>query len=216
MTYPVDRNESILRQPPSPEVDAYWDRISSLGMMPIGAEQIKALDKDPSTVMKAPADWDMGNDAYLVQLDGLHLLHCLNSMRKNLHYNYPIYHPHGHSAAYLPHLSHCQEALAHWLMCQPSLDLIKFDWVERHSRPFPDFDITRKCIDFEGLLAWQEEHRIQDDWLLEHWKTMEMPDDVLPRKSPVLNDEEKSSGEWVSLWESYQGKGMPQSPANDE
>lgn len=208
-TYPMVANESILRQPPSPEVDAYWSRISDLGMMPITEKQVRdGLGKDPSTVVKAPEAWDMGDDAYLVQLDGLHLLHCLNSMRQSLHYNFPYYYKNGQPAAYVAHLSHCQEALARWLMCHPSMDLIKFDWVEDHSRPFPDFDITRKCMDFEGLLAWQERHRLPEAWLQAHWQAIDRPRGVVPQKSPILNEEARL-GEWTSLQDAYKGQGMP-------
>ncbi|OAA55479.1 hypothetical protein ISF_07990 [Cordyceps fumosorosea ARSEF 2679] len=209
LTYPIEHNAAVLRQPPSPEVDAYWERISDTGVMPVGAAQIRGLGKDPSTVVKVAPDWNLSlDDAYLMQLDYLHLLHCLSSMRKSLHYNYPHYHPDGHPPAYVAHLSHCQEALAHWLMCRPSVDLIKFDWVENHSRPFPDFDIARKCIDFEALLEWQEEHRLPDKWLLEKWKTMDRPDEVIPRRSPVLNDESKAA-QAVSFQDSFKAPGMP-------
>lgn len=208
VTYPVAWNESILRQPPSPEVDAYWDHISDIGMMPMSENHIRGLGKDPSTVMKAPSDWQLGDDAYLVQLDGLHLLHCLNSMRRSLHYNYAYYYKRGHSSSYMAHLSHCQEALAHWLMCHPSMDLIKFDWVENHSRPFPDFDISRKCMNFEGLLEWQEKHRLPEKWLQPNWQTMEKPKELVPKKSPILNEESKV-GDWVSLRDSFRAAGMP-------
>ncbi|KAL7790294.1 hypothetical protein V8C37DRAFT_417510 [Trichoderma ceciliae] len=195
ITRPISSSESIFRQDPSPIVDEAWDRVADLGVIPLTAQQVLRLNKDPNTVVKAPDDWKVGENAHLGQIDGIHLLHCLNSMRKILHYNFPYYYPRGHSTAYHAHLSHCQEALAQWLMCQPSLELITFNWVERHKSPFPDFDITRKCWDFRELLAWQDEHRIQS-LNSEMWKGLRIPNDTMPNPSPVLN-EETADQSWV-------------------
>jgi len=188
VTTPLWSKDSIFRQPPSDEVDAAWARIADLGVLVLHASDIESLGKDASTVVQAPASWGLGSDAYLGQLDGIHLLHCLNSMRKSLYHNYQYYHPNGTSAAYLTHLGHCQEALTKYLMCQPSLELITFNWVKHQVQPFPDFDITRKCWDFERLVEWQDEHRVQSI-NLEVWKELRRPDGVVPLRSPVLNEE---------------------------
>ncbi|KAH8671580.1 hypothetical protein BX600DRAFT_510245 [Xylariales sp. PMI_506] len=188
ISYPTASNKSIYRQDPSPEVDAAWDRIADLGVIPLTRDQVKGLGKDPSTVLTAPADWGLEDESYLGQLDGIHLLHCLNSMRKSLYYNYDYYFPHGHSYAYRVHLSHCQEALTQWLMCQPSLEIIVFEWIEKHEKPFPDFDITRKCWDFEQLLEWQDAKRALSVNSAT-WNALRIPDDVVPGPSPVLNNE---------------------------
>lgn len=130
----------------------------------------------------------MGNNAYLAQFDGVHLLHCLNSLRQSMHYNFPYYHPNGLEPAYASHLAHCQEALAKWLMCQPSMELITYNWVERHQSPFPDFDVTRKCWDYERLLEWQGQHTVRtinDDM----WKALRPPKGLKLMKSPILNEE---------------------------
>ncbi|KND86455.1 hypothetical protein TOPH_08925 [Tolypocladium ophioglossoides CBS 100239] len=195
-THPITSNESVFRQEPSSTVEAPWDRVADLGVITLTHEQVVRLGKNPSTVVKAPADWGVGDDAYLGQIDGIHLLHFLGSMSKSLYYNYPHYHPRGHSAAYRVHLSHCQEALAQWPMCQPSLELITFNWVEKHEAPFPDFDITRKCWDFEQLLAWQDEHRVQSiNGVM--WKALRIPDGAVPNPSPLLN-EETLNQTWVN------------------
>jgi hypothetical protein len=187
-THPIDSDESVFRQDPSDAVDTAWDRVADLGVIPLTYGQVTGLRKDPSSVLKAPPEWHVGDDTYLGQLDGVHLLHCLNSMRKSLHHNFPHYHPNGVSAAYRAHLSHCQESLAKWLMCQPSLELITFAWVAKHAKPFPDFDITRKCWDFDQLLAWQDKYRLQSV-NSEVWNALRMPEEVVPRPSPLLNEE---------------------------
>ncbi|KAH6606190.1 tat pathway signal sequence [Trichoderma cornu-damae] len=79
ITRPITSPESVFRQDPSPIVGEAWDRVSDLGVIPLTAKQVLKLGKDPDTVVKAPADWDAGENAYLGQIDGIHLLHCLTS-----------------------------------------------------------------------------------------------------------------------------------------
>jgi Mycotoxin biosynthesis protein UstYa len=45
-------------------------------------------------------------------------------------------------------------------MCQPSVEIITYNWVERQDHRFPDFDIWRKSRAFEELPRWQEERRV--------------------------------------------------------
>jgi len=188
VTGPLDSEESVFRQPPSDDVEAAWARIADLGVLVLKRSDVERLGKNTSTVVQAPASWGMGSDAYLGQLDGVHLLHCLDSMRKSLHHNYAHYHPDGTTAAYPVHLGHCQEALARYLACQPSLELITFNWVEHQAGPFPDFDITRKCWNFNRLLEWQDEHRVQS---INNavWKALRKPDGLVLIGSPILNEE---------------------------
>jgi hypothetical protein len=185
ITHPISSKESIFRQPPSDEVDAAWDRITDIGVLVLSAEDVTQMGKDPSNVVKAPESWGQGSDAHLAHLDGIHLLHCLNSMRQSLHSNFDRYHPNGISKVYASHLSHCQEALVKHLMCQPSVELITYNWVERQDHPFPDFDNTRKCWDFEQLLDWQEQHRVQT-MSQEKWKVLRKPVNVTPLPVPLL------------------------------
>lgn len=188
VTAPIWSNDSIFRQDPSSAVDTAWDRVADLAVIPLTRDEVLELGKSPSSALTAPSVWGVGDETYLGQIDGVHLLHCLNAMRKSLHYNFAYYYPQGHSAAYRAHLSHCQEALAQWLMCQPSIELITFNWVDKHKTPFPDFDITRKCWDFERLLAWQDERRVQSVNSAT-WKALRKPVDVVAKSSPLLNDE---------------------------
>jgi mycotoxin biosynthesis protein UstYa len=93
--------------------------------------------------------------------------------------------PTGINHVYHSHLSHCQEALAKALMCQPSVEMITYNWVEHQRLPFPDFDITRKCWDFEQLLQWQLENRVES-MTQERWKALRKPDDITPLPFPLL------------------------------
>ena len=181
----MDSPDSIFRQDPSDDVDAAWERAHKIGVLPISSEDVRRLGKDPSTVVQPPASWNLGPDTHLAHLDGLHLIHCLNALRKSLHQNFNRYYPNGMPAAHHPHLSHCQEALAKHLMCQPSQELITYSWAQGVDHPFPDFDITRKCYNFEQLLEWQEEHQIQD-MSRQKWEELRRPEDAMLLPTPIL------------------------------
>ena len=70
-------------------------------------------------------------------------------------------------------------------MCQPSLELITYAWADGREKPFPDFDITRKCYDFEALLEWQEEHQVEG-MSQEMWDQLEKPGKGEKLPVPIL------------------------------
>jgi hypothetical protein len=88
--------DHIYRLPPSPEVDAAWDRITDIGMYPISREDIVKIQKNPDISIIPPEFWGMGNDEhgepnYFMEIDVFHQLHCLNALRKGLIHNYDYY-----------------------------------------------------------------------------------------------------------------------------
>ncbi|OAA60805.1 hypothetical protein ISF_05844 [Cordyceps fumosorosea ARSEF 2679] len=191
VTEPLNSDGAVFRQDPSPRVDAAWGKFADMGVIGLTAAQVAALGKDPALTVKAPPDWGLGNETYLAQLDAVHLAHCLNSMRRSLHFNFAHYHPRGVHAVYATHLAHCQEALARWLACQPSMELLTFNWVEGHKGPFPDFEVTRKCWDYDRLLEWQDEHRVQTIGTAA-WAAMSAPEGAKRRPSSILHEESLS------------------------
>lgn len=64
--------ESIYLQPPSPEVDAAWKRISSLDPVAITADEVLALEKDPSTAVKFPESLGLGPEAFVAGPNAMH------------------------------------------------------------------------------------------------------------------------------------------------
>ncbi|KAI0416090.1 hypothetical protein F5X98DRAFT_388366 [Xylaria grammica] len=192
---PLESNESVWRQSPSDAVDLAWERVTDVGMLEITREQLLKLGKDPSSSVHAAPEWsgrdegsEDGDERYLAIIDGVHLMHCLNSMRKSLYHNYHYYFPNGYPPSYGAHLSHCQEMIADWLMCQPSIEFVSFGWYERRDPPFPDFDITHKCVDYEQILEWQNQHRIKGLTKL-MFDALRPEDGVTRRTSTVMYDE---------------------------
>ncbi|KAK0620810.1 hypothetical protein B0T14DRAFT_431761 [Immersiella caudata] len=156
-------NTSIWRMPPSPEVDAAWDRISAEDMqiVTVSAEDVRRSGKDPSICVKAPESWGLGNDAYIAQVEVFHQIHCLNELRKEMHPDY--YQSSPPTELHLAHRAHCIHMLLQALMCSADVGIITHNWVhdERYSEPktraFPDFGANKMCRNFDAVMDWLRE-----------------------------------------------------------
>lgn len=179
--------ESVYRQPPSPEVDAAWDRLADIGTHIISSDDVLRLGKDPAKAVRVPDTWGYGPDAHIATLDGIHLVHCLNSIRKSLHINFEYYHKEPLRPEYSPHLTHCVEAVLQHLMCKPSMELLTQNWIERQYAPFPDFAINKKCWDYEAILSWKEQHRVLD--IEERFDELRPPNGTVAEPLPPLVSE---------------------------
>ncbi|KAK1751259.1 hypothetical protein QBC47DRAFT_351277 [Echria macrotheca] len=155
---------SIYRQPPSPEVDAAWSRIQTREPIPISRADVIRLNKDPSIAAKFPPSWGYGEEAFVGKIDVFHQIHCLNTLRMNLHTNYEYYHGDkipGRLAEL--HVGHCLNTLLENLMCTGNVDIYTSFWMDAQLQPFSDFNMDHKCRDFDAILAWQEKHAVPLD-----------------------------------------------------
>ncbi|KAI1201514.1 hypothetical protein F5X97DRAFT_331253 [Nemania serpens] len=152
----ADEDDSIWRKPPSPEVDAAWDRVARLGYHAVTSADVVALGKDPEMTVRAPAEWGLGEDAHIIQLDVTHQIHCLNAVRKAM---YPEYYP-VRKLMKDVHPQHCLHVLLQNLMCDASVDVMTYNWMETQHNPFPDMSINKKCRDYDAVLKWHEEHLV--------------------------------------------------------
>ncbi|KAG5912832.1 hypothetical protein E4U53_005132 [Claviceps sorghi] len=161
-------NSSIWRQPPSPEVDAAWDYISTEGyeVITITASDVLKSGKNPATTIRAPPSWARGKDAYVAQIEVFHQIHCLNELRKEMYYDY--YYQTPPDELHRSHKSHCLHMLLQSLMCTADVGVVTHNWVhnehvpEPKTRLMPDFNVVKKCADFDGLLAWARGAAVQD------------------------------------------------------
>ncbi|KAM7184700.1 protein of unknown function (DUF3328) domain containing protein [Naviculisporaceae sp. PSN 640] len=157
-------NTSIWRMPPSPEVDAAWDYLSAEDMqiITVSASDIHLSGKDPAISVKAPESWGLGSDAYIAQVEVFHQIHCLNELRKDIHYTY-YYGEKKPTELHLAHRGHCIHMLLQVLMCNADVGIITHNWVrdERYDGPkiraFPDFSVQKTCRDFDGIMEWLRE-----------------------------------------------------------
>ncbi|KAL5384255.1 hypothetical protein DPSP01_005399 [Paraphaeosphaeria sporulosa] len=131
-----------------------------------------------------------GSTKYFAELDSQHLLHCLNTVRKYSHYSHYFYPKWGDEsnmpALAVAHRSHCIGILLDALTCQPSLNLLHFNWMETQENPFPDFGINRKCVDHSAVLEWQDRVGIREDLVVD--AKIERPEDakVIPALPQLL------------------------------
>lgn len=170
----------IFRQPPSPEVDAAWDRLANVRPIPITRKDVILLGKDPDQASKFPESFGFGRDAYIGRLDVFHVIHCLDQVRREAdfehYYGKHWGNPGNASELHKIHLSHCFHILLQNLMCAPNLDIYTHFWADAQPNAFPDFNVNHKCIDFEQLLKWQEEHSVPVD----DFGAIRRPDDYKP------------------------------------
>jgi Mycotoxin biosynthesis protein UstYa len=177
----LNTHDSIYRRSPSPEVDAAWERLANIDATFISGADVLALGKDVSKVAKYPDDFGLGPDAYVAELDVMHLIHCLNALRRDVYFShyfgskYPDGQP---SELHRVHSDHCIYVLLQNLMCNANVDVITLDWVEGQKHPFPDFSINHKCINFDSILQWQEEHAVDRTKFL----AIQKPDDHTPMR----------------------------------
>ncbi|EXJ76119.1 uncharacterized protein A1O5_00627 [Cladophialophora psammophila CBS 110553] len=181
----VDIDHSIFRQPPSPAVDAAWNNLSNKNTIWVSSSDIIRMGKDPKTVAKFPESFNLGPDAYAAELDSLHRIHCLNSLRKEIYYDYYFRDRFGDGkppALHQAHTEHCLYVLLQHLMCDASTDIVTREWVEGQILPYPDFSINRKCNNFDALMTWYESRIVPND----QFRAMVMPEDFTPK--PVSDE----------------------------
>jgi len=186
----TDEANSIYIKPPSPEVDAAWDNLSleGLEMATVTADQARALGHDLNMIAKVPESWGLGPDRYFAQIQVFHLIHCLDEMRKQMHYDYyhkamfgdnPPQDVHNHKA-------HCIHVLLENLVCQASSSIIVHNWRKTFHVPYADFHPQRQCRNFDALWEAGRDAAIPD--YRPKWRKLQIPSGatVLPAPTPRL------------------------------
>ncbi|KAG1813502.1 uncharacterized protein BJ212DRAFT_1365326, partial [Suillus subaureus] len=152
---------SIYRGPPSPEINAAWDRIS-LDARPVRMtlEQLLRTGEKPSPSMARYPDEHGGG--YMASVEVIHQLHCLDMIRRASwgEQDNSTSHEFKDSPEVFRriHLDHCIEMLRQNLMCRGDVTMLTYDWVKGLDRPLPDFNTPHRCRNFEKILNWVDEH----------------------------------------------------------
>jgi len=169
-------NPLIGRMEPSPATDALWQDFEIQPSVVLSREQIIKMGKDPEKTAKYPdEDFGFGNEAYMAGMDIFHQLHCFDSIRKEAFKDYYFdgekYHMEGygpnfgkpkrqHTEIWWLHLRHCTDIIVQALMCNANTDLYTLTWLETQQRPFPDFSVNKKCVDWDAIIRWRDEHKL--------------------------------------------------------
>ncbi|CAK7568010.1 MAG: hypothetical protein SEPTF4163_005988 [Sporothrix epigloea] len=153
--------ETVYRRPAAPEVDAAWEALGvnyRAGVIPAAAGPRSGLT--PDHVQRA----DRYGGGFLVNVEGMHHLHCLNLVRQSLYYNYPYYKDMGKHAfqnsddILQKHVSHCIDILRQVLMCNFDTGVLGQVWYDPASpSAFPDFHTTHVCKNYDALRQWAEQ-----------------------------------------------------------
>ncbi|KAH7033608.1 uncharacterized protein B0I36DRAFT_321752 [Microdochium trichocladiopsis] len=123
--------EDIYRQPASPEVDEAW---TALG-----------VDARPGIISKAegfasglgPGHVQVSEKyggGFIVNVEAMHHLHCLNLLRQSLYFNYPYYKKLGQGAfvngddIVQLHVTHCLDTVRQVLMCNADTGILGQVW----------------------------------------------------------------------------------------
>ncbi|KAK3934703.1 hypothetical protein QBC46DRAFT_223217, partial [Diplogelasinospora grovesii] len=165
-------SSSVWRALPSPEVDLAWSRISTRSPIAISRSDLLKLGKDPADAARfSPSFGFKEGEDYIAKVDVFHQIHCLNMLRMNLDQNYDYYHSKnersvgGEGFGEL-HVTHCLQTLLENLMCTGNVDVYTHTWVDAQKLPYAEFGIQKKCRDFDAILAWQEEHSVSMERVL--------------------------------------------------
>jgi hypothetical protein len=159
----LDVDHDIFRQSPSSAVDAAWDELTMHGIAYVSREDVIKMGWDVEVVAKLAPELNVGPDAYAVETDIIHKIHCLNMVRKDLYFDYywgEMYPDGKPSERHQLHTNHCLYILLQSLMCDANTDLIPQVWMEDYPWPIPNFNINRKCGNLEAVREWERTHRV--------------------------------------------------------
>ncbi|EHK21595.1 uncharacterized protein TRIVIDRAFT_152199 [Trichoderma virens Gv29-8] len=151
-------NEDIYRKVGSPEVDRAWEDLGSdyrAGI--ISYEDGLASGLDASFVQRA----EKYGGGFIVNVEGMHHLHCLNLVRKALYFNYERYKELGEHAFVNDefilrlHVTHCLDTIRQVLMCNVDTGVLGQVWVDpKQPTAFPDFRTKHVCKNYDDIREW--------------------------------------------------------------
>ncbi|EGR52961.1 uncharacterized protein TRIREDRAFT_53824 [Trichoderma reesei QM6a] len=152
--------ENIYRNVGSAEVDKAWEDLGSgyrAGV--ISYKDGIASGLDPSFVQRA----EKYGGGFIVNVEGMHHLHCLNLVRKALYFNYDYYKELGEHAFVNEefilrlHITHCLDTLRQVLMCNVDTGVLGQVWVDtKEPTAFPVFSTKHVCKNYDDIRKWAE------------------------------------------------------------
>ncbi|KAI5456529.1 hypothetical protein BGZ63DRAFT_395695 [Mariannaea sp. PMI_226] len=153
-------DENVFRKNASKEVDAAWE---SLGVDyragVISYEDGLKSGLDDSFVQRN----EKYGGGFIVNVEGMHHLHCLNLLRKSLYFNYPYYKKLGAHAfknddrILQLHVTHCLDTIRQVLMCNVDTGVLGQVWADPDEpTAFPDFNTRHMCKNYDDVRKWAE------------------------------------------------------------
>ncbi|KAF0319787.1 hypothetical protein GQ607_013038 [Colletotrichum asianum] len=160
------RQTNKWRGPPgnhSNAVDVAWHEIElGAGGIWVSEEEVNLLNMTDSAELPFHKIPEEKGGGYLAMLEVFHLLHCLNSLRMGLFYNYEHYKFLDEGVPdenIYTHYDHCIDMLRMNLMCYADVTPALF--VDPLSNPLrrdalPNWSSMHTCRDFDAILEWNK------------------------------------------------------------
>ncbi|TDZ54060.1 Cyclochlorotine biosynthesis protein O [Colletotrichum trifolii] len=153
---------SPFRGKPTPEVEEAWIRLWRVPPIRFPEDKLPALNKMPADKYEhVPESLGGGVKGFL---NVFHQLHCLNLVRQ---YTYREDYDYSNVTAFRApaelvrgHIDHCIETIRKSLMCTADVTPVLFE--KDPSRPSgskSDFNLWRKCRNFEKIQDWTIKHK---------------------------------------------------------
>lgn len=145
--------------------------------------------KSPELSVKAPLNWGLGDNKYIAQVDVFHQIHCLNELRKEMHYEYYYgakWNKTSRPAEHAAHKKHCLHILLQNIMCHSDANIITHNWVHYenidhpgrpYAEPLADFNVIKSCRNFGALQEWAFATAVGN--LTAKWRALEMPKEAI-------------------------------------
>ncbi|KAF2218102.1 hypothetical protein CERZMDRAFT_108644 [Cercospora zeae-maydis SCOH1-5] len=157
---------SPYRGQPTPDVERAWRKLARVPRIQFPSSKLSALNKtDSDTYALAAAQYGGGVLGYL---NVFHELHCLNMIRQYTYrdsYDYSdVTAFHAPEEIVRGHVDHCIETIRKQLMCTSDVTPVVF--VKDASRATglkPDFNLRRKCRDYEQIRQWAFQNRAEPE-----------------------------------------------------
>ncbi|KAH7109478.1 hypothetical protein B0J11DRAFT_601694 [Dendryphion nanum] len=148
--------ESKFKGPPTPKRDEAWSELTNHGggVYKISKETLIAINASEHTVQ-------FPDGTYAAGFEIVHYLHCLSFLRQATYedaYKNKASPWTDSEATVRVHLDHCIDILRQKLMCDSDTGLVTFVWVKGRRKPYPDFNVQKKCRDHSKIQSWIRAH----------------------------------------------------------
>jgi hypothetical protein len=139
-------SEPIYVGPPTTEIDMAWDIMLKNRYFTVTEQEAEMAFGKPHGLYN-----HSDGVGYLVGLDVLHTLHCVNELRKALDRSH--YYNKETKLAFPDrgHRDHCLDHIRQQLMCHADMTPIPVIWYEGHGRSFVQSDVVHTCRDWDAL-----------------------------------------------------------------
>ncbi|KAI0517032.1 hypothetical protein F5B22DRAFT_144064 [Xylaria bambusicola] len=139
-------------QEPSPALDQAWaDLMFGLNVR-VTTDEVESLGFNRTNRLRVN-----GGD-YFGVVGVYHQIHCLNSIRMMLHWDYYKIQfanfPESDELFTLAHTVHCIDTLRQWLMCHGGVEIHLVNWVDSPAERQLDGATSTTCLKWDSLAAW--------------------------------------------------------------